>query len=150
MNCGNTGRRRGVVSGGRGLQTESLCSELPAWEILEGLRETAGRLRFAFIAGIVIDGRTNSAYWVNAKGSKLMSLKMGDDGRGVYDACRQTPDPRNPIARANACIGSLISMDATDDQVDIHQRRNSLLTRLKEGKGHHIVCVSGPIQVHEA
>lgn len=125
-----------------------LGSELPAGEILENLRrELAQPLGIAFIAGI-IDGRRNSAYWVDADGQQLMCHKRGDDLTGAYDPYLQNPDPCNPISFDGGCVGALICMDATDDNADIQQRRNDLLTRLKAGKGRKIVCVPAQFRVN--
>jgi hypothetical protein len=71
---------------------------------------------------------------------------MGDDGKNLYDPCTRNCDPHNPITCADARVGALICMDATTDATDrrgapIQQRRHSLLTHLKEGEGHKIICV---------
>lgn len=119
---------------------KQMDSELPAHEILEELRETAARLGIAFVAGI-LDGRKNSAFRIDANGPQLVCHKLGEDLTGAYDPCLQNPDWRNPITCANARVAALICMDATEDKTDIKQRRSNLLTNLKEGEGHKIICV---------
>jgi predicted amidohydrolase len=128
---------------------------LPAQEILENLRcKLAGPLRITFVVGVLEpcrtwlghDGKRNSAYWVDANGTQLMCHKMGDDGKKLYDPCARNPDPRNPIACANARVCALICMDATDETTDnsglhIQQHRKQLLADLNAGEGHKIVCV---------
>jgi predicted amidohydrolase len=114
-----------------------------AREILEGLRMLAVRLQIAFVAG-VLEGRTNSAYWIDGDGKELMCRKIGDDRTRLYDPCLDNPDGCNPISCANAHVGALICMDACvdrDENAPHVQRRNDLLKRLNEVKGTRIVCV---------
>ena len=99
---------------------------LPAQEILERLRcDLAGSLRINFVVGILEPyrgrlgrvGRRNSAYWVDASGSRLMCNKVGDDQTKLYDPCTQNPDRCNPVACDNARACALICMDATEARV---------------------------------
>ncbi|MGO9097202.1 MAG: hypothetical protein ACLQGV_18515, partial [Bryobacteraceae bacterium] len=115
--------------------------EVRAREVLDQLhKELAAPLRIAFVLGI-LDGRSNSAYWVDADGPKLMCQKMVDDRTGLYDPCLRNSDHANPIGYGGARIGVLICADAVDDTPCAQGRRNALLERLKEGDGNKILCV---------
>jgi len=71
-----------------------------------------------------------------------MCHKTGDDGTGTYDYCTHHLDPRNPVICSNARIGTLICVDATEnDGGRVLHRRQRLLERLKDYKGNRILCV---------
>jgi hypothetical protein len=75
--------------------------ELPASLIIDDLSRLAGaQLPVAFVVGI-LEGRCNSAYWVDSSGGYLMCRKMGDDRKDLYDPCTD-PEVLNPIDCTNA------------------------------------------------
>ncbi len=114
-----------------------LCSE----GILQRLHEElAAPLGIAFVAG-VIHGTRSSAYWVDAGGPEAICHKMGDDGKGLYSPCLRGADKRNPFPCGNAHVGTLICMDAWDDDPPIRKRRNRLLADLENEAGYKILCV---------
>jgi predicted amidohydrolase len=114
--------------------------ELSACKILDELRKLARLNGIAFVAGI-LEGKCNSAYWIDATGRQLMCHKMADDLKDIYDPCTECCDEQNPIDCGNARVGTLICMDATDEKGDIKRRRNALLARLREADSAKIVCV---------
>jgi predicted amidohydrolase len=124
--------------------SRSVPNQLPQ-EFLEGLRKLAERHGVLFVTGIV-DGRRNSAYLIDSEVAHLMCHKIGDDRTGVYDPCTGNPDPCNPIAVDNGCVGTLICMDATSGDSQVRYRRERLLSRLKACDGHKVVCV--PARFH--
>jgi predicted amidohydrolase len=117
--------------------------------ILEELRKLAVCKSVAFVGGILdIESKRNSAYWVDANGPELMCHKMGSDGKKLYDTCTERPDRSNPVACANASVGALICLDATTNDAKAHQRRTSLLARLKETEGYIVLCVPSQFTVN--
>jgi len=113
----------------------------PAEEFLGALRGLAAEHSVTFVTG-VLEGRRNSAYFVNSKVAKLMCHKIGDDLTGFYDPCTTDPDPANPITFNNACIGALICMDSTNgDNQLVMERRKSFLRRFNSRDCYQVLCV---------
>jgi predicted amidohydrolase len=120
---------------------------LPAHKILGGLRRLAGLRGLAFVAGI-LKSRSNSAYWVDECGWKLMCHKVGDDRKGIYEPRIQDPDIRNPIPCGGTYVGALICIDATEDDSNCTPRRQVFLQRLtRRDGGIKIVCI--PARFHQ-
>ncbi len=111
---------------------------IDACKTRDELRKLAALYSLAFVAGI-LDGRCNTAYWIDAGGSQLVCHKMGDDGYKSYDTCTENYDEQNPIDCTSARIGALICMDAVAPALAV--RREVLLHKVRSRTSTRIICV---------
>ncbi len=126
---------------GRGYGCSPDVPEIPASAICDGLHSLASSCGVAFVVGI-LEGRCNTAYYIDASGRQLMCHKVGDDLTKIYDpCCSKFCDERNPLDCVNARIAALICMDATDPEADIKRRRESLLNQVRTRTSIRIVCI---------
>jgi predicted amidohydrolase len=120
-------------------------------QFIEALVQLAAAHRVIFVTGI-LEGKRNSAYLIDGESAQLMCHKIGDDYTGFYDPCTGNPDTYNPITFSNACVGTLIRIDAAADdgrQPHIGHRLDGFLDRLSEPHtGRKIVCVPARFSQH--
>jgi predicted amidohydrolase len=102
------------------------------------LRRLAALHKLTFVAGI-LDGRCNTACWIDAAGSQLMCHKMGNDGTDLYDPCIENCEKENPLDCTNARLGALICMDAIAPTLERH--RKALFQKVRASTSTRIICV---------
>ncbi|MGO9254767.1 MAG: hypothetical protein ACLQU1_00465 [Bryobacteraceae bacterium] len=118
----------------------------PLPQFLDDLRAIAAEHAVMFVTGVV-ENRRNSAYLIDGQCAQLMCYKIGEDDTKIYDPCTGDPDPFNPIAFSNACVGALICLDAAADQSFqpcLKKRLDRFWKRLRAHEAKRkIICVPG-------
>ena len=120
-------------------------AKVPLPVALQQLQYTATTRKVVFVAGLVGEQFT-SAYWIDHQGpALLMCHKLSEDYSGNYKPWSPSDDNRadNPIDRYGACVGSLVCLDALEEQqAHVVKSREDLIKEMrKRNQVHRILCV---------